>query len=408
MIAYVSPPFDFVTAASLLLSRKPAPTIGEIEETYARMLGVRGVVLLPSVRAGIHMVLRAVSGPGGLVVGPAYTCAVVHQAMRASGLRMRFVDAAPRQFSMACDQLASAMEPGCCVIVCEAYGIPTDPNMLKASGELRPAVRILDTALNIPDPVRLGRLEGTDVAMFSLGLGKCMYAGWGGLACFQEEGLAQRIRELRDASARRGTALQQQRNALTVFARVAKRSRMIYGLASAASAAVSLVRGNILGRKEELRSRRAVDVIQEFTAEWSRLPGPFNRKLALHNLHHRETAAGIRRRLAETYVACLKDFGVVQGVDGEALPQSHFPIRVPAKLRPQVQDYLWRRGIDTGRQFPFPESLSPALYLNAAQASAEVLTLPLGEHISPKDVETISRKVVGALQRANRYAPRCG
>ena len=49
-----------------------------------------------------------------------------------------------------------------------------------------------------------------------------------------------------------------------------------------------------------------------------------------------------------------------------------------------------------GRQFPFPESLSPALYLNAAQASAEVLTLPLGEHISPKDVETISRKVVGA------------
>ncbi len=46
---------------------------------------------------------------------------------------------------MSCDQLAAAMEPGCCIILCEAYGIPTSPQMMKASSQLRPAVRILDT-----------------------------------------------------------------------------------------------------------------------------------------------------------------------------------------------------------------------------------------------------------------------
>ncbi len=392
----------------LVALRRPAPSVGEIEQTCARTLGVRDAVLLPSVRSGIYLVLKAVSGPGGLVVGPAYTCAVVHQAMRASGLRTRFIDAAPRHFSMACDQLLSAMEPGCCVILCELYGIPTGQDVLEATRALRPAVRILDTATNIPDPVRLGRMESTDVAMFSFGKGKWMSAGWGGLACFQDEGLCQQIREMRDASATRGTVLQHQRNALAVLARVAKRWRTVYGLAKTSGAALSFVRGNASARKEASRSSRAVDVIEKFTAEWTRLPGPFNRKLVLHNLRHGETTAEIHRRLTETYVACLKDTEVVQGVDLEALPRNGFPIRVPPQLRSPVQDYLWRRGIDVGRQFPFPESLSPAVYPNAAQASAEVLTLPFGEHISPKDVERISRTVLESLQDANRRARAMG
>ncbi len=79
--------------------------------------------------------------------------------------------------------------------------------------------------------------------MFSFGLGKCMYAGWGGLACFQEEGLARRIREMREAWATRGSVLQHRRNALAVLARVAKRSRIIYGLAGETAAAWSFLGG---------------------------------------------------------------------------------------------------------------------------------------------------------------------
>ena len=405
MIANVAPPFGFVTAASLLLSRKPAPAVGETEENVARMLGVRSVVLLPSVRSGIYMVLKAVSGPQGLVVGPAYTCGVVHQAMRASGLRIRFIDAAPRQFSMACDQLSSAMEPGCCVIFCEMYGIPTSPNMIKASGELRPAVRILDMAVGIPDPGRLSRMESTDVAMFSFGSGKCMHAGWGGLACFQEEGLARRIREMRDGWATQGTALHHQSSALGVLARIAKRSRAVYGLATTASAVLSFLGTKLLGMDERPRSSRPVDVIKEFNAEWTRLPGPFSRKLTVYNFRRWETAAEIRRRLAETYIACLRGSDVVQGVAMEALPQSNFPIRVSADIRTRVQDYLWNRGIGTARQVPLPESLDPSQYPHAAQASEEVLTLPFGEHVSTEDAKRISGHALEALRREDRGTP---
>ena len=48
-------------------------------------LGVREVILLPSVRAGIHMAVLAGIRPGAVVIGPAYTCDTVHQALALSG-----------------------------------------------------------------------------------------------------------------------------------------------------------------------------------------------------------------------------------------------------------------------------------------------------------------------------------
>ena len=52
--------------------------------------------------------------------------------------------------------------------------------------------------MSIPSPERMRQLEAGDIALFSFGWGKPMYAGWGGIACFRDIDLADRVREIRD------------------------------------------------------------------------------------------------------------------------------------------------------------------------------------------------------------------
>ena len=57
------------------------------------------------------------------VVGPAFTCAVVHQAMQLSGLPVRLVDSEPSGYLMHADDLRKAAEGPSAVVLCEVYGL---------------------------------------------------------------------------------------------------------------------------------------------------------------------------------------------------------------------------------------------------------------------------------------------
>ena len=103
----------------------------DLEKAYAEALGVPAVILLPSVRAGIHMVIQAMNKPGMIVVGPAYTCHTVHEALALSGACTRLVDSAPGSFLMSPDAIYAATEPGCALVLSEVYGIPYDQEMLR-------------------------------------------------------------------------------------------------------------------------------------------------------------------------------------------------------------------------------------------------------------------------------------
>ncbi len=152
MIPRHSLPFDVTGMLSLVVSPSPNANLSDLEKIYTDALGVRSVVLLPSVRAGIHMVLQAAGRPGTLAVGPAYTCHTVHEAMALSGVRSRLVDPAADSFLMSPEELKTAAEPGCALVLSEVYGIPYDLKILPAVHQDGPTVRILDMAMNIPSP----------------------------------------------------------------------------------------------------------------------------------------------------------------------------------------------------------------------------------------------------------------
>ena len=123
-----------------------------------------------------------------------------------------------------------------------------------------------------------------------------------------------------------------------------------------------------------------------------------NRKLALQNLRQAGQNADFRQSQAGTYSRSLAETGIVRGLASSGLPQSHFPVRLPAALRNRMCDYLRGHGVDTGTLFPFPAGMDPRCYPLAASASREVMTLPLGPGVSPGEVRRVAERVKQGLR----------
>lgn len=378
----------------------------DLEKTYAETLGVPAVLLLPSVRAGISMAICATSEPGITVVGPAYTCGTVHEALALSGACPRLVDLAPNVLLMASDSIDVATEPGCALVLSELYGIPYDQEILKSSYRKSPRVRILDMAMSIPVPERMQRLEARDVALFSFGWGKPMYAGWGGIACFRDLELAGRVREIRDRWSTPESLGLGFRHTCIMLLQVAMNQRQVYGLLHerrlyrmyktlAPSYDKQVYPRRAYGDILALCPGRPPDVLPP---EWTRPTTDLNRRIALHNLRTSVQNTELRLRQAEIYSKRLVESGIVRGPGGNALPQSHFPVRLSSSVRDKMCDYLRGRGIDTGTGFPFPSRLSRDRYPHAAEAAEEVVTLPLGPTMTLEEVRMVSQFVKDGLR----------
>jgi dTDP-4-amino-4,6-dideoxygalactose transaminase len=398
-------PFGAGKVISLLSSSSPKVNSSDLEKAYADSLGVHEVILLPSVRAGIHMAVLAGIRSGAVVIGPAYTCDTVHQALELSGAHIQLVDTSSGSFLMSPEAVGTVTVPDCALLLSELYGIPYNLETIEEKSAIRSRLRILDLAMCIPSPERMKQLEAKDVALFSFGWGKPMYAGWGGIACFHDPELADSVREIRDRwSLGESLSLSVQRACLTLF-RVTANQRSIYGLWHQRhlyrlyGAVKSLRKGDLhLPAQERCVPPAPALSEQELRPEWTRPMTPLSRKLALHNLHNAMRNIELRRDQAELYYRLLVEPGIVHGPANKGLPQSHFPIRLPSAVRDIMCDFLRGRGVDTGKLFPFPCGLDRSLYPNAAEAAAEVVTLPLGPSITLDELKMVVQCVKDGLR----------
>jgi dTDP-4-amino-4,6-dideoxygalactose transaminase len=398
-------PFGAGKVISVLSLSSPEVNSSDLEKAYADSIEVREVILLPSVRAGIHMAVLAGARPGAVVIGPAYTCDTVHQALALSGAHTRLVDPSPDSFLMSPEAIGTVAEPDCVLLLSEVYGIPYDTETIEEKSGIQSRLRILDLAMCIPSPERMKQLEAKDVALFSFGWGKPMYAGWGGIACFHDPELAGRVREIRDRwSLGESLSLSVRHACLTLF-RVTANQRSIYGLWHQRHlyrlyGAVKSLRKEdkqLSARKGYVPPAPAISE-QELRPEWTRPMTPLSRKLALHNLRNAMRNIELRRNQAELYYRLLVEPGIVQGPANKGLPQSHFPIRLPSAVRDRMCDFLRGRGVDTGKLFPFPCGLDRSLYPNAAEAADKVVTLPLGPALTLDEVKMVAECVKDGLQ----------
>lgn len=66
-------------------------------------------------------------------------------------------------------------------------------------------------------------------------------------------------------------------------------------------------------------------------------------------------------------------------------PFSHYSVRVPPEIRPELRHTLWRQGIGASTLFAFPWYLSRAEFPQAYARSREVIDLPLNSDLDFED-----------------------
>lgn len=117
------------------------------------------------------------------------------------------------------------------------------------------------------------------------------------------------------------------------------------------------------------------------------------RRLAQRNLRAANASAALRRRQANIYCDTLGENQMTMGIRRDALPQSHFPIRVHPDHRASMTGLLNRHGFETGAEFPLSGLLPAAEFPGAARIASEIITLPLGEQVSETEVRRIAELV---------------
>jgi dTDP-4-amino-4,6-dideoxygalactose transaminase len=382
MISLNRPPFGISAVVASALANGKRNHVQQFEAAYAAAAGCFYAVWLPTARAGICWALRASVGERTTVVGPAFTCSAVHEAMVRSGGRIHLVDAEDDGFLMSEEALLPLQGGNYAMVLSEVYGHTYDLARLERRAASPPAVRIVDMAMAVPHPALFERLHANDFAVISFGRGKSMFAGSGAVGFTRNQALANEVRNQRDAILLRGGFRLLLQRAAKVSLRTLAQYPAVYPLARRLQSWVPA---------EEFPEMPAIG----FPPAWSndgtlalnwKLPSTrLDRGLALRNLDRADYFRQARLALARRYHTNLDEAnGILRPkISPEAL--SHYTVRVSPAIRPLAHERLHL----SGSLWAFCHYLDKSLFPNAFRLSCSVLNLPLSPWMSLHQVDRV-------------------
>lgn len=163
----------------------PERSVRALEEELRRDFGVSDVFLVSSGTAALALTLMALRSlsPRTEVVIPAYTCFSVPAAVLKARLRPVLCDVSPATFDFDRGLLERTLNANTlCVVAHHLFGIPSDIEGIRALCQDR-RIFVVEDAAQAMGVESKGRRLGTvgDVGIFSLGRGKNITCGSGGI-----------------------------------------------------------------------------------------------------------------------------------------------------------------------------------------------------------------------------------
>jgi len=375
-------------------------SVERVEDAYAQAYGMPYAVLLPSCRAGICWALKAKIKPGDPVLCTAYTCAVVREAIVRSGGKLQLVDIQEDGFLMDEEAVKHARDGNYAIVLCEIYGYTHNLSRISERTTDAPTVRIVDMAMAVPTIEHFERLADSDFAVMSFGVGKCMYAGWGGMGLTRDAELAEKVREMRDSSIGRCSFFVVLERCIRMMAKNLSNIPAVYGFVRTAKGAGKAIwHCSMSGSTKQIIESAAH---QPVSSKWYVPTTYIDRRLMLHNLKHTTQYCNQKKALERRYHDKL------EGIDGIIRPKpsdhvlSHYPIRVNSDIRPLLKKYLLKAGFDVETLYFFPSGFSKSDYPNASRATVEVLELPLYVKLNISDVDRLCENIACGIEHLSK------
>ena len=402
MIPPRRPQFGIEHIISSVFRRSNGISIERVEDAYAQTYRMPYAVLLPSGRAGICWALKAKITPGTPVLCTAYTCAVVREAILRSGGQLCLVDIQEDGFLMDEEAVKPAQTGNYAMVLCEIYGYTHDLSRLTMQATDSPTVRIVDMAMAVPTREHFERLADNDFAIMSFGVGKSMYAGWGGIGLTRNGELAGKIHEMRDSSIARSNFLIVLKRGMRIMAKNLSNVPVSYGFIRTVKGAGKAKRRRSTSGSVEPAVMSIVH--QPVTSKWYMPTTYIDRCLMLQNLRCIEKYCNHKKALERRYHDNL------EGVRGIIRPKpsdralSHYPIRVSSDIRPLLKKYLLKTGFDVETIYFFPSGFSKSDYPNASRATGEVLDLPLYFKLSMNEVDRLCKNIACGIEHLDKFS----
>jgi len=188
--------WDLIGAASGLCGGVKYRT--RLAEELKVKFSVREVFLVSSGKAALTLIFKALAASSGRrrVIVPAYTCFSVPSAIVRAGLEVVLCDVEPETLDFNFAELEGLInEEVLCVVPTHLFGRPADVDRVRRLCEGKDIVVVEDAAQAMGGESG-GRLLGTlgDVAFFSLGRGKNLTCGTGGIILARSISVAERIK----------------------------------------------------------------------------------------------------------------------------------------------------------------------------------------------------------------------
>ena len=356
----------------------PDESIRALEDSVREYFKTRHVFLVSSGKAALTMTLmglKAASSRNEVVI-PAYTCFSMPAAVISAGLRPILCDINPTTFDFDHDQLAATLNDNTlCVVAHHLFGIPSDIERVRTLCQSRGIV-VIEDAAQAMGVESGGRKLGTlgDVGVFSLGRGKNITCGSGGIVITQSDAIAASLRAQWP-----GLESPLPAESLKDFAKLAFMAIFI--------------RPRLYWIPNAMPFLKLGQTIFPKSVAVKRLSGM--QAGLLHDWQHQLSESNRRRSKTSASVSRQMSLSLPQG-------PSHPYLRLPILAatpqgRARIHSFAERRGLGVSLAYPTPINEIPEIsYLfdgkrfpSARRVSEHILTIPTHQWISEKDTRAL-------------------
>lgn len=171
--------------------------VKEFEEIFSENMGARYSFAVSTGKAGLYVILKTLAGLSNRrkVIIPAYTCPVVAASIVKAELKVVLCDISPLSFDYDLEQLNRLIdEDTLAVIMVHLFGIPVESEKISKTAAKK-GVYIIEDSAQFAKGTNNGysSLKG-DIAFYSLGRGKNINTGGGGVIVTDNKEYADKAR----------------------------------------------------------------------------------------------------------------------------------------------------------------------------------------------------------------------
>ena len=357
----------------------PDDSIRALEESVRQYFTTKHVFLVSSGKAALTLTLMGLKAASARtdVVIPAYTCYSMPAAVISAGLRPILCDINPSTFDFDHEQLAATLNDNTlCVVAHHLFGIPSDVERVNRLCHRR-GIAVIEDAAQAMGVEAGGRRLGTlgDVGVFSLGRGKNITCGSGGIVITESDAIASALRAQWPQLESPPTAESLKDFAKLAFMAIFIRPRLYW----IPNAMPFLKLGQTIFPKT-VAVKRLSGMQAGLLHDWQHQLGRSNRRRS-------ETAASVSRRMS------------LSPPQGPSHPYLRLPILAATPQgREQLHSCAERRGLGVSVAYPTPINEIPEIshlfagrrFPSARTVSERILTIPTHQWISEKDQRAIA------------------